>query len=105
MQDTLIRHTGIDITATGNLPVYATANGVVMEAAFDTVKGYYVKINHLNGFTTLYAHLADLEVEAGDTVEKGQILGRMGKTGQATGIHCHYEIQLNGIYQDPMDYL
>lgn len=105
MQDTLIRHTGIDITATGNLPVYATANGVVMEAAFDTVKGNYVKINHLNGFTTLYAHLADLEVEAGDTVEKGQILGRMGKTGQATGIHCHYEIQLNGIYQDPANYL
>ena len=105
MQDTLIRHTGIDITATGNLPVYATANGVVIEAEFDTVKGNYVKINHLNGFTTLYAHLADLEVEAGDTVEKGQILGRMGKTGQATGIHCHYEIQLNGIYQDPMDYL
>ena len=76
-----------------------------MEAEFDTVKGNYVKINHLNGFTTLYAHLADLEVEAGDTVEKGRILGRMGKTGQATGIHCHYEIQLNGIYQDPMDYL
>lgn len=105
MQDTLRRHTGIDITATGNLPVYATANGVVMEAAFDAEKGNYVKINHLNGFTTLYAHLANLEVESGEMLEKGQILGRMGKTGMATGIHCHYEIQLNGIYQDPANYL
>ena len=105
MQDTLRRHTGIDITASGNLPVYATADGIILEAGFDAAKGNYVKINHLNGYTTLYAHLSKLDVKAGDQVKKGHVLGLTGKTGTAVGIHCHYEIQLNGIYQDPANYL
>ena len=105
MKDAFKQHQGIDIVANGNIPVYATANGIVLEAGFDTEKGNYVKINHLNGFTTLYAHLSELNVKAGDKVENGNILGLTGKTGMATGIHCHYEVQLNGIYLDPSDYL
>lgn len=100
------QHTGLDFsTENQNIPVYATADGIILEAGFDAVKGNYVKINHLNGYTTLYAHLSELDVKAGDQVKKGDVLGMTGKTGMATGIHCHYEIKLNGIYQDPANYL
>lgn len=106
MTDHKMQHLGMDFSSNGkNIPVYATANGIVMAAEFAPDKGYYVKINHMNGFTTLYAHLSELDVKGGDKVEKGDILGLTGATGMATGIHCHYEIQLNGIYQDPAKYL
>lgn len=101
-----VKHLGTDFSSEGkNIPVSATADGIVLEAGFDATRGNYVKLNHLNGFTTLYAHLSQLDVKAGDTVKKGDALGLSGKTGMATGIHCHYEIQLNGIYQDPEQYL
>lgn len=100
------QHTGMDFsTDNKNIPVYATADGIILEAGFDASKGNYVKINHLNGYTTLYAHLSELNVQAGDGVKKGDTLGLTGKTGAAVGIHCHYEIQLNGMYQDPANYL
>lgn len=106
MTDHKMQHLGMDFSSNGkNIPVYATANGIVMAAEFAPDKGYYVKINHMNGFTTLYAHLSELDVKGGDKVEKGDILGLTGATGMAIGIHCHYEIQLNGIYQDPAKYL
>lgn len=100
------QHTGMDFsTDNKNIPVYATADGIILEAGFDAKNGNYVKINHLNGYTTLYAHMSELNVKAGDKVAKGDVLGLTGKTGAAVGIHCHYEIQLNGIYQDPANYL
>lgn len=106
MADAKTKHFGMDFSSNGkNIPVYATASGIVMAAEFAPDKGYYVKINHMNGFSTLYAHLSELDVKAGDKVEKGDVLGLTGATGMATGIHCHYEIQLNGIYQDPAKYL
>ena len=106
MTDPKIKHLGMDFSSNGkNIPVSATADGIVMVAEFAPDKGYYVKINHMNGFTTLYAHLSELDVKVGDKVEKGHVLGLTGATGMATGIHCHYEIQLNGIYQDPAKYL
>ncbi len=100
------QHTGLDFsTDNKNIPVRATANGIILEAGFEAKKGNYVKINHLSGYTTLYAHLSKLDVKVGDQVKKGHVLGLTGKTGTAVGIHCHYEIQLNGIYQDPANYL
>lgn len=106
MTDPKIKHLGMDFSSNGkNIPVSATADGIVMVAEFAPDKGYYVKINHMNGFTTLYAHLSELDVKVGDKVSKGDVLGLTGATGMATGIHCHYEIQLNGIYQDPAKYL
>ncbi|MGN0135257.1 peptidoglycan DD-metalloendopeptidase family protein [Anaerotignum sp.] len=106
MADSKIQHFGMDFSSNGkNIPVSATADGIVMAAEFAPDKGYYVKINHMNGFATLYAHLSELDVKVGDKVEKGDVLGLTGATGMATGIHCHYEIQLNGIYQDPAKYL
>ncbi len=100
------KHNGIDISTRSQIiPVYATAGGTVITATYHNEFGYYVVIDHGNGFTTLYAHNSTLTVNAGDQVKRGDIIAMTGSTGMSTGIHCHYEIQLNGIYQDPRDYL
>ncbi|WP_405726606.1 M23 family metallopeptidase [Anaerotignum sp.] len=100
------KHYGMDISTKSQIiPIYATASGTVTTATFHPEFGYYVVIDHENGFTTLYAHCNELTVNAGDTIEKGDIIATTGSTGWSTGIHCHYEIQLNGVYQNPRDYL
>lgn len=100
------KHCGIDISTRSQIiPIYATAAGKVVKATFHDEYGYMVIIDHFNGFTTLYAHCSELNVTEGDTVKKGDIIATTGTTGMSTGIHCHYEIQLNGVYQDPRDYM
>lgn len=100
------KHYGMDISTKSQIiPIYATAAGKVITADFHDEFGYYVVIDHYNGFTTLYAHCNELTVNVGDKVKKGDIVGTTGSTGMSSGIHCHYEIQLNGVYQDPRDYL
>ena len=100
-------HKGVDIATNHQMiPITATASGTVVESGFSSGGyGYCVKIDHGNGFTTLYAHNSENLVEVGDTVTKGQVIAISGSTGMSTGIHCHYEIQLNGVYQDPRDYM
>lgn len=98
-------HKGMDFSTRSQiLPIEATAAGTVVESSYHDEFGYYVKIDHGNGFTTLYAHNSENLVEVGDTVKKGDVIAMTGSTGMSTGIHCHYEIQLNGIYQNPKDY-
>ncbi|WP_313528136.1 M23 family metallopeptidase [Anaerotignum sp.] len=98
-------HKGIDISTRSKiLPIAATAAGTVVEASYHDEFGYYVIIDHGNGFTTRYAHNTENLVAAGDVVKKGDTIATTGSTGQSTGIHCHYEVSLNGVYQDPMDY-
>lgn len=100
------KHYGMDFSTKSQIiPIYATASGTVTTATFHPEFGYYVVIDHENGFTTLYAHCDELTVNAGDKIEKGDIIATTGSTGWSTGIHCHYEIQLNGVYQNPRDYL
>ena len=98
-------HKGVDLSTRSQIvPISATAAGTVVEATYHDDYGYYVKIDHGNGFTTLYAHNSENLVEVGDTVKKGDVIAMTGSTGMSTGVHCHYEIQLNGIYQNPKDY-
>lgn len=100
------KHKGIDISTRSRIiPVRATAGGTVVTAEFHNGFGNYVVIDHGNGFTTLYAHNSSLSVNVGDSVQKGDVIAMTGSTGYSTGVHCHYEIQLNGIYQNPRDYL
>ena len=100
------KHEGMDISTKSQIiPIYATASGTVTTSTFHPEFGNYVVIDHGNGFTTLYAHCDELNVNAGDEIKKGDIIGTTGTTGMSTGIHCHYEIQLNGVYQNPRDYL
>ena len=100
------KHKGMDISTRSQIiPIYATADGVVVTANYDSGYGNQVIIDHGNGFTTLYAHCNELTVSAGETVEKGDMIATTGNTGWSTGIHLHYEIMLNGEYQNPRDYL
>lgn len=103
-------HRGIDISganASGSL-VVAGASGTVTEAGWSTGGyGNYVIINHGNGVETLYAHMLDnsLMVSAGDVVQKGQTIGRVGNTGYSFGAHLHFEVRINGNRLDPAPYL
>lgn len=99
-------HKGMDISTRSQIiPIYTTASGTVVTANYHSSYGNQVIIDHGNGFTTLYAHCDELMVSAGETVEKGDMIATTGDTGMSTGIHLHYEIMLNGEYQNPRDYL
>jgi murein DD-endopeptidase MepM/ murein hydrolase activator NlpD len=68
--------------------------------------GYYVKINHGNGFKTVYGHMAEQPwVAGGQAVSQGEVIGPMGSTGNSTGPHVHFIVELNGATVDPSAYL
>ena len=98
-------HSGVDISGTSSRSIFAIQGGVVTAAVnsgYNGGSGKYVKINHENGYVSTYMHLATVGVEKGDRVEKGQIIGIMGRTGSATGIHLHLEIHHNGERMNPL---
>jgi len=99
-------HMAIDIgTATGT-PIYAADAGYVLEAGWTNVGyGLYVVIDHGNGYRTLYGHMSAITAQAGQSVQKGQLIGRVGSTGNSTGPHLHFEVYQNGVLQDPLNYL
>ncbi len=97
-------HTGIDIANSLGTPIYATANGVVEQAGWMGNFGKAVLINHANGYSTAYAHMSKLAVASGQKVKKGQVIGYMGATGNASGSHLHYEVRLNGKAVNPRKY-
>lgn len=99
-------HTGMDIAANAGTAVYAAASGTVTKAAYNsTGYGYHIIINHGGGVETLYGHNSKLYVKVGDWVEQGQLIAAVGRTGRATGPHCHFEIRINGKYMNPANYI
>ncbi len=94
-------HTGADLAAAPGTPIRAVLSGIVREAGFDPSYGNYLRIDHHNGFSTLYAHCSSLLVKEGDAVRRGQRVAKAGSTGDATGPHLHFEIRLNGVCLDP----
>jgi murein DD-endopeptidase MepM/ murein hydrolase activator NlpD len=99
-------HDALDMAAPLYTPLYAADGGVVEYAGWcDCGLGYYVKIDHLNGFKTTYGHMADQPlVQTGQAVSKGQEIGPMGSTGTSTGSHVHFILELNGVPVDPLAY-
>ena len=88
-------HNGIDFASASGTPIYATAPGVVAEAfVSDGGLGMHVRINHENGFFTMYGHCSKLFVTEGDIVKRGDIIAHVGATGKATGSHLHYEVHI-----------
>lgn len=86
-------HEGYDISGTGRgSPIYATNNGVVVRAGYTGTNGNYVYINHNNGYYSVYAHMDSIRVTEGQIVEGGQVIGTMGDSGFATGVHLHFAI-------------
>lgn len=85
------KHKGIDIAGKLNTPVYAVAHGFVEKSYFSNTYGNVVFIQHQNHYVTVYAHLSVRKVTEGQFVKQGDLIGKMGRTGQATGVHLHFE--------------
>ena len=98
-------HTGIDFRGNAGDPVHATAAGTVTTAGWSGGYGKMVEIDHGNGLSTRYGHLSQIEVNVGDKVRLGQIVGRLGSTGRSTGPHVHYETRIDGEAVDPQKFL
>lgn len=98
-------HQGIDIGVGTGTEVYATESGTVVNSDYNEYNGNWIKIDHGNGFESLYLHNSQLLVSVGDAVAKGQVIAYSGSTGIGTGPHLHFAIKLNGNYIDPLLYL
>ena len=100
-------HGAIDIAGSNTYgkPIIASNGGVVVEAEWHNSWGYYVLIDHGNGFKTRYAHCSKLEVKAGDKVAQGQYIAKVGDTGYSFGAHLHFEVIKNGQLVNPLDYV
>lgn len=98
-------HDGIDIAAFKGTDIFAVLDGTVTEAGYDSARGNYVLVRHGGGLETLYAHCQELCVEAEDPVEQGQVIAKVGSTGQSTGPHLHFEVWQGGEPQDPFDWV
>lgn len=98
-------HRGIDIARPSNYSIKASDNGVVTAAGWDGTYGQRIIIDHNNGYETVYAHLSEIDVSVGQVVPQGSVIGIMGATGHATGIHLHFELHKNGALVNPLSYL
>lgn len=94
-------HKGIDYSAPIGTPVHTVGKGVVRVAGYMNGLGNVVFVDHSNSQTTVYAHLNQFKVKAGQTVEQGQLIGTVGETGWATGPHLHFEFRISDQYKDP----
>jgi murein DD-endopeptidase MepM/ murein hydrolase activator NlpD len=98
-------HSGIDFRGSIGDPIYSTADGVVLESSYKGGYGNAVVIEHAYGLSTLYAHLSAVNVEPGQRVNVGDVIGFLGSTGRSTGPHLHYEVRKNGNVLDPSQFL
>jgi hypothetical protein len=94
-------HNGVDLALPEGTPVAACGRGRVVMAKERVVTGWTVVVEHLPGLFSLYFHMSGIGVREGDLVEKGQVVGTLGKTGLATGPHLHWEVQAGGVAVDP----
>jgi murein DD-endopeptidase MepM/ murein hydrolase activator NlpD len=97
-------HSGVDLAAPRNTPIYAAGDGVVEKAQWVSGYGRYVEVKHVNGFETAYGHMNKIAdgMKPGARVRQGQIVGYVGSTGNSTGNHLHFEIKVNGRFVDPL---
>lgn len=97
-------HDGMDFSANIGTPIYATGNGTVTKAGWQSGYGKVVIINHGYGYETLYAHMNDVGVRVGQKVIRGEVIGEVGNTGKSTGPHLHYEVHVKGRVVNPVNY-
>ena len=99
-------HQGVDMACPSGTPIYATRAGTVTVASYQAGgAGYYVSINHGDGFASIYMHMTRYVVSKGQSVTQGQLIGYVGSTGISTGPHLHFGISYGGTYVNPMAYL
>ncbi len=98
-------HTGIDMAADYGVPIYAAADGVVADSAWDDSYGNYVKLLHKDNTVSIYAHCSSLCVSEGETVSVGEKIAEIGSTGASTGNHLHFEVRKDNIRVNPRNYI
>lgn len=98
-------HRGLDVAAPSGTPIKAAAAGTVTTAGWNNSYGYMLIVSHGNGVQTVYAHCSQLIAKNGQSVAQGQVIGKVGSTGNSTGPHLHFEIRVNGVLQDPQNYI
>jgi LysM repeat protein len=98
-------HQAIDIGASTGTPIYAADTGYIAATGWMGGYGNYIIVNHGNGFETLYAHLSEIRVIAGQGVQRGHLIGLMGSTGRSTGPHLHFEVRQGGVKRNPLGFL
>lgn len=98
-------HQGVDLDTGTGWPVVAARAGVVIAASYSSSAGYYVQIDHQDGFRSIYMHLSSIGASVGQIVSAGTYIGATGATGIATGDHLHFGISLNGVYVNPCNYV
>ena len=98
-------HYGVDLAAPTGRPIYATRSGTVDTAAYGSSAGYYVQINHGDGYKSIYMHMTHYIVKRGQHVTQGQVIGYCGSTGGSTGPHLHFGISYRGSYVNPANYI
>jgi len=99
------RHHGLDLAAPIGTPLFAADSGVVERAGWNRGYGNNIVINHGGGKKTRYAHMHKFYVSAGQSVSRGQTIGEMGSTGWSTGPHVHFEVMINGVKYNPLNYI
>lgn len=98
-------HSGVDLSAPSGTPIVASRAGRVKYATYDWASGYYVVLDHLDGFETKYLHMTHYVVSEGEYVNAGQVIGYVGSTGTATGPHLHFGVYYNGSSVNPANYI
>jgi murein DD-endopeptidase MepM/ murein hydrolase activator NlpD len=98
-------HTGLDFPAEPGTAILAAAGGVVVTQEYHAAYGNMVEVDHGNDLVTRYAHASRVLVKKGDLVRRGQKIAEVGTTGRSTGPHLHFEVLVQGVYQDPQKFL
>jgi murein DD-endopeptidase MepM/ murein hydrolase activator NlpD len=99
-------HAGIDLAGAVGTPIYATADGIITDAGYNSGGyGNLIKIDHGRGIETRYGHLSAMNVRPGQRVRRGDVIGRMGSTGRSTGSHLHYEVRIDGRAVNPVPFM
>ncbi|RUO20386.1 peptidase M23 [Aliidiomarina iranensis] len=94
-------HRGIDYAAPTGTPVMSSGDGRVIASAYNNLNGHYIFVQHGERYVTKYLHLSRRQVNVGDRVSQGQVIGRVGATGRVTGAHLHYEFLVDGVHRNP----
>ena len=98
-------HSGMDIAAPYGTPIKAAHDGVISSTTGHWSYGNVVMVDNGDGVTTLYAHMSSIAVGVGQSVKQGDVIGYVGSTGNSTGNHLHFEVRINGVKQNPRNYV